>query len=226
MTDASIDVLDLTRAKYWGRKIARPLKPLQKQLLEEDLPSVELQPKQLREFCLTHPCLYLEIGYGGGEHLVEQAIKNEKATFIGCEPFLHGAVHILEQRRKLGFRNVYLMTQDARLALIGLNDESLDGCFILFADPWPKKRHHKRRMVCDETLDHLFRVLKPNGTVRIATDHEGYQEWIKEIVGRRTDFNTHLFTTTHPDSWPITRYEKKAMDEEKTCHYYELKKAN
>ncbi|HLD95015.1 MAG TPA: tRNA (guanosine(46)-N7)-methyltransferase TrmB [Alphaproteobacteria bacterium] len=218
--------LTLPRPKFWGRKIARPLKPLQKKRLEDHLPEIELSFEALKNFCLKHCELWLEIGYGGGEHLVEQARAHQNKTFLGCEPFLHGAVHILEEKERLSLNNIFVMTQDARLTLLSLPNESLEGCFILFADPWPKKRHHKRRIICDETLDNIHRVLKPQGVLRLATDHLGYQEWIKDLLSRRSDFNVEFFTTQHPTSWPVTRYEQKAQEAQRECHYYELTKAS
>ena len=124
--------------------------------------------------------MWLEIGFGGGEHLIWQAKANAQVGLIGCEPFRDGIVKALGaiEAEKIG--NVRLHAEDARPVLRWLPKASIGRTFILFPDPWPKKRHHKRRLVSEATLAQLARVMRPGAELRIATDIGDYARWILE----------------------------------------------
>src|SRR5690606_25608512 len=116
----------------------------------------------------------LEIGYGGGEHLVRQAAGHPATGFIGCEVFSGGIAKLVQAVDAEGHDNIRLFTDDALKLLVKLPDAALDGAYLLYPDPWPKTRHHKRRFVSPTTLRQLARVLKPGSLFRFATDIEDY----------------------------------------------------
>jgi tRNA (guanine-N7-)-methyltransferase len=157
----------------------------------------------------------LEIGFGGGEHLVAQAASNPATRFIGAEPFLNGVASCLRHIEESGVQNVRLHHGDARDVLARLPDASLDGVDILFPDPWPKKRHWKRRLIEVEFIAELARVLKPGGEVRFATDWKHYAAWTLEIFTRDLHFSWNAERAADWRApWPghvTTRYEQKRL---------------
>lgn len=157
----------------------------------------------------------LEIGFGGGEHLAAQASAHPDARFIGVEPFLNGVASCLRHIEESGVQNVRLHHGDARDVIARLPDASLDLVYILFPDPWPKARHHKRRLIQREFLDELARVLKPSGEVRFATDWANYAEW---TVWHFTRDKRFAWTAERAEDWRTpwpghvtTRYEAKKL---------------
>ncbi|PZO56244.1 MAG: tRNA (guanosine(46)-N7)-methyltransferase TrmB, partial [Alphaproteobacteria bacterium] len=159
--------------------------------------------------------LVLEIGFGGGEHLVAQASAHPEQRFIGVEPFLNGVASCLRHVEEANVSNVRIHNGDARDVIARLPDASLDLCYILFPDPWPKARHHKRRLIQAEFLDELARVLKPGGEVRFATDWANYAEWTLEQFTRDARFRwTAERAEDWRSPWPghvTTRYEAKKL---------------
>ncbi len=159
--------------------------------------------------------LILEIGFGGGEHLVAQAAALPDARFIGVEPFLNGVASCLRHIEESGVQNVRLHHGDARDVIARLPDACLDLCYILFPDPWPKTRHHKRRLIQREFLADLARVLKPGAEVRFATDWAHYAEWTLELFTRDVRFAWLAERAADwREPWPghvPTRYEMKRL---------------
>lgn len=155
--------------RSFGRIKARPIKPRQAALLDTLLPKIAFDPSEP----VTGET-WLEIGFGGGEHLAEQAARHPDVRIIGAEPFLNGVASALRHIDERGLTNVRLHQGDAREVLGQMPDASLSRVFILFPDPWPKARHHKRRLVRPETVDEFARVLKPGGRLRFATDWADY----------------------------------------------------
>jgi tRNA (guanine-N7-)-methyltransferase len=157
----------------------------------------------------------LEIGFGGGEHLAAQAAAHPEQRFIGVEPFLNGVASCLRHIEESGVTNIRLHHGDARDLIARLPDASLDLVYILFPDPWPKARHHKRRLIQPAFLDALARVLKPGGEARFATDWANYAEWAIWYFTRDTRF---LWLGERADDWrrpwpghTTTRYEAKRL---------------
>ncbi|MEQ1709718.1 MAG: tRNA (guanosine(46)-N7)-methyltransferase TrmB, partial [Terricaulis sp.] len=157
----------------------------------------------------------LEIGFGGGEHLVAQAVAHPDARFIGVEPFLNGVASCLRHIEEAGVQNIRLHQGDAREVIARLPDTCLDLVYILFPDPWPKTRHWKRRLIQREFLDDLARVLKPGGEVRFATDWAHYAAWALELFTRDPRFAwTAECAADWREAWPghvPTRYEAKKL---------------
>lgn len=205
--------------RLYGRRSARKLRPGRARLLTEELGRVAVPDAgALTAASLFGPdCrrLWLEIGFGGGEHLAEQAARHPQALMIGCEPFLNGVGSALRHVEERGLTNVRIHAGDAREVLAALPDASLDQVMILFPDPWPKGRHHKRRLVQDETAREFARVLKPGGRLRFVTDWKDYADWALERFLRTPGL---LWGAERADDWrqaPAdhveTRYEAKKL---------------
>ncbi len=217
--------------RSFGRRRGRTLTARQQNLVDELLPRLRLPldcraplADELASALVTGAvATWLEIGFGGGEHLVAQATANPGAAIIGCEPFIDGVVKVLARIEEQGLSNVRLHDDDARDVLRWLPPASIDRAFVLFPDPWPKARHRKRRLVSGPTLSLLARVMKPGSQLRVATDIGDYARTILEAIAHQAAFR---WTATCPADWrvqgcdwPVTRYQKKAIREER-CSYF------
>jgi len=173
--------------RSFGRIKARPIKSRQASLLQTLLPTITLDPSQPINVLALKPDaaeVWLEIGFGGGEHLAAQAERRRDVLVLGAEPFLNGVASALRHIEATALTNVRLHAGDARDLLAALPEASLDRVFILFPDPWPKLRHHKRRLIQPELVAELVRVLKPHGRLRFATDWANYADWTLERLTR------------------------------------------
>lgn len=167
--------------------------------------------------------VWLEIGFGAGEHLIHQAEANPHIGFIGAEPFINGVARVLAEAENKSLHNIRIHDDDARLALERLPAASIGRVFLLFSDPWPKTRHHKRRFVNAANLDALARILKPGGEFRFASDDAGFVRWALAATLAHGDF---AWTAKGPVDWRerppdaiATRYETKALAEGRACVY-------
>lgn len=165
----------------------------------------------------------LEIGFGDGERLIEQATLRPDIAFLGCEPFLNGVAKAVAGIHDRGLKNVRIHSDDARELIAALPDHALDRIEILYPDPWPKRRHHKRRIISDEFLGAAARVLKPECELRFATDIDDYCAWTLTHIRRSTDFawraNLPSDWLEPWDGWEPTRYEQKARREGRPSAY-------
>ncbi len=204
--------------RTYGRIKSRPIKPRQAELLESLAPRIALDLTAPLDPAALMPAaseVWLEIGFGGGEHLAAQAAAHPEALLIGVEPFLNGMASCLRHVDEQDLANVRLHHGDARDVLAALPDASLDRMFILFPDPWPKTRHHKRRIVQTETVAEFARVLKPGARLRYATDWAEYAAWALERFTASPDF---VWTAERAADWrtppadhSTTRYEEKRL---------------
>jgi tRNA (guanine-N7-)-methyltransferase len=171
-----------------------------------------LDPRTL--FARPVAAVWLEIGFGAGEHLAEQAERYPDIGFIASEVFEDGIVRLLGEIARRGLGNVRLFTDDARLLLAALPAASLDRVFVLFPDPWPKRRHHKRRLIASATLDLLAAAMEDRAELRLATDDRGYLAWMLAHLTVHPDFQWLARRPAdwreRPPDWPATRYEEKA----------------
>lgn len=214
------------RRILYGRRNGRRLRPGQRNLFETLLPQIEID---LENFSLDalfdhDPAeMWLEIGFGGGEHLIRQAQTRPDVGVIGCEPFINGVVKLLGEMQRQDCRNIRLFRDDARLLIDRLPASSIGRAFILFPDPWPKVRHHKRRIVSDEVIGRLAGALQDGAELRIATDDPGYLEWILWHMQRHSEFAWQARRPedwrVRPDDWPATRYEGKALEAGRACAF-------
>jgi tRNA (guanine-N7-)-methyltransferase len=158
--------------------------------------------------------IWLEIGFGGGEHLAWQAARHRETGIIGCEVFENGIAKLIAEIARQCLDNVRIFTDDARLLLARLPPQSIDRVFILFPDPWPKRRHWKRRIVAPATLDRLAAAMREDAELRLATDDRGYLAWILQQLTAHPDFEWLARRPAdwreRPADWPPTRYEEKA----------------
>ena len=160
--------------------------------------------------------LWLEIGFGDGGHLARQAAAHPQIGFIGCEPYINGVAHLLEAIAAQGLPNIRIHPGDARVLLAALPPASIARIYILFPDPWPRKRHHKRRFMAAENMAALARVLRPGGELCFATDSEDYWQSTLALLNAHPDFAP---TGQARDDAPMTRYEAKAVAAGRTPHY-------
>ena len=199
----------------FGRRRGRRLRTGQQALLTDLLPQVAIKAPETAALFTPPREVWLEIGFGGGEHLAAQAASHLGIGFIGCEPFVNGVVSLLAQVKAQALGNVRIWQGDARALLAGLPDGSIARAFILFPDPWPKARHHKRRLITASFLDELARILRSGAELRLATDDGDYLAWMLE---RLTAHRAFAWTARgpgdwrdRPADWPATRYEAKAL---------------
>jgi tRNA (guanine-N7-)-methyltransferase len=213
---------------FFGRRSGKRLHKGQDRLFHEKLPDLELHlPQGTLDPHALFPAatrIELEIGYGGGEHLARIAADNPATAFIGCEVFSGGIAKLLEAIDEASLRNIRLFTDDALKLLVKLPDASLDAAYLLYPDPWPKTRHHKRRFVSPTTLAELARVLKRGSIFRFATDIEDYANWTLAHILREPRFR---FAPARPGiwhepyaGWVATRYEDKARLEGRSLSFY------
>lgn len=205
----------------YGRRRGKKLRPAQAGLLEAALPGlrVTLPPEgQALDPAALVPGareLWLEVGFGAGEHLLWQATHNPDVGLIGCEPFVNGMARATAAIARGGIANVRLFGDDARLLLRALPDACLARVFVLFPDPWPKARHHKRRFVATPTLDLLTAKMRDGAELRLATDDASYLPWMVEHACRHPDLDWLAERPAdwrrRPEDWPPTRYEEKAI---------------
>jgi tRNA (guanine-N7-)-methyltransferase len=171
-----------------------------------------LDPASL--FAVPPDRVWLEIGFGGGEHLAAQAAAHPRTGFIGAEVFENGVAKLLAQLAERDLANVRLYPDDARLLVAALAAASLERVFILFPDPWPKQRHHKRRIVSAAMLDELARTMRDGAELRLATDDPDYLAWMLERATAHPAFEWLARGPgdwrERPPDWPPTRYEEKA----------------
>lgn len=205
--------------RSFGRIKSRTLKPRQADLFDTLLPTIEVNDALIAQLAAGdlggYSELWLEIGFGGGEHLAAQAERNPQALILGFEPFLNGVGSLLRHVAERGLNNVRLMPGDARPVIDRLNAASVDKVFILFPDPWPKARHHKRRFIQTETLDALARVMKDGARLRFATDWADYADWTLERATAHAAFDwpaqSQAEWNTPPADHVTTRYEEKKL---------------
>jgi tRNA (guanine-N7-)-methyltransferase len=215
------------RRKLYGRRVGRGLTPELAALLETRLPELRVDlsapsPAPLiRLFSLPVDDVWLEVGFGGGEHLLWQAQTHPRTGFIGCEPFVTGVARTLREADEADLTNLRLFDDDARQLLDWLPEASIGRLFVLFPDPWPKKRHHKRRFLHASALDSLARVMRPGAHLRFATDIPSYAEMVIDGMARRSDFAPRPgLLSARPADWPATRYEAKAIKAGRACQFF------
>lgn len=222
---------------FYGRFKGKTLRPAQIEALDEDLdrlsvPNVswDVNPDRTQldlQALFGQKDLWLEIGFGGGEHLVHQARSNPDVGIIGCEPFLNGVAMLLQKLRETPCENVRIHPGDARHLFDVLPNESVSKAFLLYPDPWPKKRHHRRRFVTQEHLLPLYDVLKPGAILRVATDIPDYvRQTLQEVPKAGFEWlaeGPSDWRTPWQD-WISTRYEQKAIREGRGAHYLTFQK--
>ena len=207
---------------FRGRRHGRRLRPNMEKLIIHQLPKVQIKQvdgelliSTLALFSTNITETWMEIGFGAGEHLAWQADNNPNIGFIGCEPFVNGIASLLRHASNKKLSNIRILPDDVRPFLSHLPDHCISRLFILFPDPWRKRRHKSRRIIQKSTLDEFYRLLKPSSELRIATDDPIYLRWILSHFNSHKGFEWLARRPEHwrirPNDWPETRYEKKAL---------------
>jgi tRNA (guanine-N7-)-methyltransferase len=214
---------EAAQLRSYGRRKGRPLSARKERLLEELLPGLRLDlktpaPRRLRDlFTVPVKEVWLEIGFGSGEHLLWQAEHHKDVGLIGCEPFINGVASLLGAVDQRGLAAIRLHDGDAREVLAWLPDGAISRIFMLFPDPWPKKRQLKRRLLAQETVKALARVLTPSGELRFASDDGDYAAQALVLIGQSGAFEWLATRPAdwreRPTDWPETRYERKAVSQ-------------
>lgn len=224
--------MELRDLRFFGRRKGKAIKQSKQRLLDELLPC--LKPRLLNEgemfdmnafFGIQPQEVWMEIGFGGGEHLAELSKQNPKVGFIGAEPFINGVASLLAHLNGSHLSpvahthleegrvdNVRVWPDDVRDLFPFMRDKSLKRVYLLYPDPWPKARHAERRFVNAANLNHLYRLLDDDGLLFVATDVKEYAEWALEqakLDGRFEQINADQ--STPPKNWVPTRYEKKGI---------------
>lgn len=206
------------RRKLYGRRKGPKLSAHQERLIETLLPQLGLRLEQGRDpktYFEGVEDVWLEVGFGAGEHLLWQAEHHPTVGLIGAEPYISGVAKLLSKLDERPLSNIRLHSDDARDIIDALPDASIGCVFILFPDPWPKTRHHKRRFVQTELLDALARVMRPGAELRFASDDAPYFEWTLERVCAHPAFDWTAASAAdwlvRPQGWPQTRYEAKEL---------------
>lgn len=212
------------RPHFYGRRKGHNLRPGRQHLVDTRLAGLSiplsgtdggLDPAGLFDRAVAD--IWFEIGFGAGEHLAHQARTHTDIGFLGAEPFINGVAKLLSVIDQEALENIRIFGDDVRLLLDEIAPESIGRVFFLYADPWPKKRHNRRRLFSHETLTSLARIMKPGAELRFASDDMNYIRWALDIAGRRDDFEWQV---SSPEDWrrrPTdgieTRYEAKALSE-------------
>jgi tRNA (guanine-N7-)-methyltransferase len=183
-----------------------------------------LDPRSIFPFAVSS--VWLEIGFGAGEHIAWQAAANPRLGLIACEVYVNGVASLLAHIERQGLANIRIHHGDGLEVIDALPEASIGRAFVLFADPWPKARHHKRRLIGEQGLARLARILRDGAELRLATDHVGYLRWMLQHIlrsphfewtaGRPADFRQR------PADWPATRFESKAASQGRPATYLRL----
>ncbi|ODT88263.1 tRNA (guanosine(46)-N7)-methyltransferase TrmB [Phenylobacterium sp. SCN 70-31] len=203
--------------RSYGRLKSRPIKPRQAALMDERLPVLRIPPGPVEVAALMPGAAetWLEIGFGGGEHMASQAARRPDVLILGAEPFTNGVASAVRHIDEQGLDNVRLHDGDVRELTARLPEGAVARVFILFPDPWPKARHNKRRLIQSGMVDELARILRPGGTLRFASDWADYADQALELFTANPSFT---WTARQADDWrnpPVdhitTRYEEKRL---------------
>jgi tRNA (guanine-N7-)-methyltransferase len=223
-----------THGSFFGRRKGHKLRSHQAELIADLLPRLALDITTIDSAALCElfdssiADIRLEIGFGGGEHLIAEAVAHPDIGFIGCEPYVNGMAKILAQIEAHEIRNIRLFAGDAAELLAWAQPASLIRIDLIHPDPWPKRRHWKRRFVQDATVAAMARILKPGGEFRFVSDIDDYCAWTLAHLMRSADFH---WTAERADDWRLpwadytmTRYGRKAEREGRRAAYLRFRR--
>ena len=220
--------------RWFGRRRGRALRPGRARAVATVLPKLRLEVPASGRLDLAGLFagrdVWLEIGFGAGEHLLAQAKAHPDIGFIGCEPYVNGVAALLAAVEREAIANIRIFGDDARRLFPALPDASIGRVFVLFSDPWPKARHWKRRFIQTPVLDELARMMTDGAELRFASDHKGYASWMLERALRHPAFQ---WTAESPKDWRerpadaiASRYEEKALRQGIACVHLRFARRN
>jgi len=210
----------------FGRRKVRQLSSRSQTAYDDILPLLRLDPKKLG-FEMNPSEVWLEIGFGGGEHMLSQLAQNLSIAMIGCEPFINGISHLVAHLSPQDYQRVRIWPDDVRLLLEKMPPSYFARVFILFPDPWPKKSHHKRRLITHNFMNLLLPTLQEGALLYIASDDVSYIEQVREVLssyGHLIACSDSLNCQIPPKGWISTRYEQKALSRGIPCTYLVFQK--
>ena len=221
--------------RLYGRRRGHALRPRQERLLALALPRMAFLPAHAADpasaFAVPVREVWLEVGFGGGEHAEAIAALHPEAGLIAAEVFENGVSSLLSRLVPEGAEataplpaNLRLWHADARVLIAALPEAALTRLFLLFPDPWPKARHARRRFIHPATLGAIARVLAPGAELRLASDDPTYQAWVEETLADQPFFAVADVAASRPEGWPPTRYEAKALREGRRPRYWTLRR--
>ena len=208
--------------QFYGRRKGKPLRRQHSELMDQLLP--QLAVDRATPLAGTGSRRWLEIGFGGGEHLAHQARLNPDVSFLGAEAFKNGVAKLLAHLAAAKTGNVHVFYGDARELLEVLPDQSFERVYLLYPDPWPKERQKKRRFVNAANLAEIARVLTPGGHFLFASDIADYVTWTIEHVAGNRNLQSFGDSTQPFENWTPTRYEAKAVREGRVPSYLSFRK--
>jgi tRNA (guanine-N7-)-methyltransferase len=221
-------LMDNELIRSFGRLQGRKLGKGQLMLIDEVLPKFSIQIEDAADLPAAFDGKFskfcVEIGFGKGEHLVGYAKANPDVGFVGCEPFINGVARLVRYIHEEKVSNIRILHGDARLFLECAEDNSLNQMFILFPDPWPKLRHNKKRIINNEMLAEICRVLKAGGVLEVATDHVDYGNWIAEHLDGFDGLKELRLSEEPPEDWVRTNYQEKAEREGRGARFFKYGK--
>lgn len=214
---------EIHKSSFFGRRKGKTLRARQADLYESLLPQIRIDLTDFEKgmnSCLSfepsNP-IWLEIGFGGGEHLAAKAVAHQDVAFIGCEPFVNGVAKLIGLIGQAGITNIRIYDEEVSNLIDALPNDSIEQVSILYPDPWPKSRHKKRRLISSAFLAKLARIMKSGSELRFATDIDDYAGWTLCRILASSHFSWDPVSSADwlkPwENWPGTRYEAKALRE-------------
>jgi tRNA (guanine-N(7)-)-methyltransferase len=194
----------------FSRRIGRKLSKEHQRLIESLLPQVLLTKERLKQLESKFSSIILEIGFGCGENIINAAVKNSDCLFIGCEPYMNGVAKVLSAIEAQGINNIIIFPDDVRIAIEMLPDGFLDSCYMLFPDPWPKRKQNKKRLFNDYLVELITPKLKKGGQIIFASDNLEYGNEVFELLNKKPFFNTKNIIGKDAGGDITTKYEAKA----------------
>ena len=206
--------------RFHGRRKGKAIAPLKLALYEKFFPALQYAPSRLDKTKTN----VLDIGFGGGENLAEKVIANPEMNYLGAEPFLNGVaslIYHLTYKKEAPPTNIMIFPDDIRQLFREFEDNIFNEVYLLFPDPWRKKRHVERRFIHPDNLTQIHRILKPCGLFIVASDDATYKDHIKEVLSAHTNILTPVYhSDVQPENWTTTRYEAKALKEGRVPEYF------
>lgn len=214
------------KPNFYGRRRGRRLRNSIQDLYDQNLPELRFDPSReaVTQFDVPPQDMFLEIGFGGGENLASMAAHRPQHGFIGAEPFINGVASLVRHIDQLQLRNIRIWDDDVRLIMESMPDGLLAGAYVLFPDPWPKRRHAARRILAPDVLNELARLIRPEGRLVLASDHSVAKGWLLQSAVTHPKFT---WTARRPDDWRTqpeelvdTRYMMKAERENRIPNWF------
>ena len=215
--------------KTFARRIVKQLSTRQKEQLENILPTFLIDTQSdFLEWSKQYNKIFFEIGFGNGEYIIEHSIQNQDVMHIGCEPLLNGVTRVLDHISQTNAYNIRLYTDDARVLLESMPDNIIDQMYIICPDPWPKRRHNKRRLINPQFLKDISSKMSREGYLVIVTDHYQYASWIHEAL-LKTDVFAKLSEDLEyykgvPKGWLYTKYQKVGVSQGSDIYFFKCYK--